>query len=120
MKAIIAISIASLFTLLDANYGYVRRSPNLWPCTGAYVAGDCDINGIPAELADVIAMIALYRGTLIPQITCECPPQSDEFIPYADPDGNCLPFELSDVVAMIGAYRGTFDALGCPDCPPMD
>ncbi len=120
MKAIVAISTASLLLLLDADSGHVQRSFNLWPCTGAYIAGDCNTNGIPLELADVIAMIALYRGILIPQYRCECPPHSDEFVPNADPDGNCVPFELSDVVAIIAAYNGAIEPLGCPDCPPME
>lgn len=120
MKAIVAISLSSLLLLLDADSGQVQRSPNLWPCTGAYVAGDCDHNGSSGELGDVIAMIALYRGTLIPQYPCECPPHSDEFVPEADGDGSCIALELSDVIAIIADYRGLAPVSYCPDCPPTE
>ena len=82
-----------------------------------YIAGDCDHNGTPLELSDVIAMIGTYRGTTPNPYTCSCPPHGDEFAATADPNGNCIPGELSDVVQEIGAYRGDVQASGCEDCP---
>ncbi len=82
-----------------------------------YVAGDCDHNGTPLELADVVAMIGMYRGTVVPQYECSCPPHGDTFTPTADPNGNCTANELSDAVTEIGAYRGSVTASGCIDCP---
>jgi hypothetical protein len=82
-----------------------------------YTPGDCNHNGIPLELNDVITMIGLYRGSALPEYLCACPPYGDYFAPQADPNGNCIPFELGDVVIEIGAYRGTDEASGCEDCP---
>lgn len=82
-----------------------------------YIPGDCDHNGEPASLPDVIAMIGMYRGTVEHPYVCNCPNQGPEFAPGADPNGNCIPDELPDVVAEIGIYRGTVEPLGCPDCP---
>jgi hypothetical protein len=82
-----------------------------------YVAGDCNHNGVPLELSDVVEMISLYRGSASPQYTCDCPPHGSDFAAEADPNGNCVAFELSDVVTEIAAYRGTDEASGCPDCP---
>ncbi len=82
-----------------------------------YIPGDCDHNGEPASLPDVIAMIGMYRGTVEHPYVCNCPNQGSEFAPGADPNGNCIPDELPDVVAEIGIYRGTVEPLGCPDCP---
>jgi hypothetical protein len=82
-----------------------------------YIAGDCDRNGTPLELGDVIAMINMYRGTVGPYYVCDCPPHGSSFAATADPDGNCVPNELSDVVTEIAAYRGTTEPSGCPDCP---
>ncbi len=82
-----------------------------------YIPGDCDHNGIPLELGDVIAMIGMYRGSVEPDYTCNCPPHGSDFAPEADPNGNCIAFELGDVVTEIGAYRGTTEASGCVDCP---
>jgi hypothetical protein len=82
-----------------------------------YIPGDCDHNGTPLELGDVIAMIGMYRGAICPVYTCNCPPHGSDFAPNADPDGNCTAFELGDVVTEIGAYRGTAEASGCADCP---
>jgi hypothetical protein len=82
-----------------------------------YIPGDCDYNGEPATLPDVIAMIGMYRGTVLHPYECDCPPHGDTFGATADPNGNCIPDELPDVVAEIGIYRGTVDAIGCPDCP---
>lgn len=84
-----------------------------------YFAGDCNHNGIPLELGDVVAMIGIYRGTTEPVYICDCPPNSDQFAAEADPNGNCAAFELGDVVTEIGAYRGTAEASGCPDCPGL-
>jgi plastocyanin len=84
-----------------------------------YYAGDCNHNGTPLELGDVVAMIGIYRGTAEPAYTCDCPPNGDTFAPEADPNGNCVAFELGDVVAEIGAYRGTAEASGCADCPGL-
>ena len=86
-----------------------------WPCS--YIPGDCDHNGVPMELGDVIAMIGMYRGTVPPYYVCDCPPHGATFAATADPDGNCEAFELGDVVTEIGAYRGTAIASGCADCP---
>ncbi len=82
-----------------------------------YTPGDCDYNGTPLELGDVIAMIGTYRGSLAPPYECSCPPHGSNFTPTADPNGNCVANELSDVVTEIGAYRGTAEASGCADCP---
>ena len=82
-----------------------------------YIPGDCDHNGTPLELGDVIAMIGIYRGSVEPYYTCDCPPHGVTFAPEADPNGNCIAFELGDVVTEIGAYRGTAEASGCIDCP---
>ena len=82
-----------------------------------YTPGDCDHNGTALELPDVIAMIGLYRGSVEPNYTCDCPPHGDNFAAEADPNGNCITLELADVVTEIGAYRGTAEAAGCPDCP---
>jgi hypothetical protein len=82
-----------------------------------YVPGDCNHNGVPLELSDVVEMIGMYRGTSVPEYTCDCPPNGSDFAPEADPNGNCVAFELGDVVTEIGAYRGTAEASGCEDCP---
>jgi hypothetical protein len=82
-----------------------------------YIPGDCDHNGTPLALGDVIAMIGMYRGSAVPPYQCSCPPHGDDFTPTADPNGNCVPLELGDVVTEIGAYRGSATASGCPDCP---
>ncbi len=82
-----------------------------------YIPGDCDHNGTPVELSDVIAMIGIYRGTIVPAYTCDCPPNGSEFAAEGDPNGNCIAFELGDVVTEIGAYRGSTEASGCEDCP---
>lgn len=87
------------------------------PCE--YVPGDCDYNGVPLELDDVIAMITTYRGLAEPYYLCYCPhdPPIPDFAPNADPDGSCVANELGDVVREIDAYRGSETASGCPDCP---
>lgn len=82
-----------------------------------YLAGDCNHNGTPLELADVVAMIGMYRRTSEPGYFCDCPPHGGEFPPEADPNGNCVPLELGDVVTEIGACRGTAQASSCADCP---
>ncbi len=84
----------------------------------AYVPGDCDHNGIPLELTDVLAMVGFYRGIMEPYL-CECgeDPAVYNFAATADPNGNCIPNELNDVVTEIEAYRGSMTASGCPDCP---
>ncbi len=84
----------------------------------SYLSGDCDHNGFPIELTDVLAMIGFYRGTMEPYL-CECSedPTVYNFAATADPNGNCAPNELLDVVTEIAAYRGTMTASGCPDCP---
>jgi hypothetical protein len=83
-----------------------------------YVAGDCNCNGTPLELSDVVSMIGQYRGSVGVCYTCSCPPNGDNFAPAADPNGNCVALELSDVVREIAAYRGSATAAGCGDCPP--
>jgi CubicO group peptidase (beta-lactamase class C family) len=87
------------------------------PCI--YIAGDCDHNGTPVELSDVIAMIGMYRGTVDPYYICDCPPHGSDFAPEGDPNGNCVANELSDVITEIGAYRGTTMAMSCADCPGL-
>ena len=82
-----------------------------------YAPGDCDHNGIPLELNDLIAMIGMYRGNLDPLYTCDCPPHGDDFAPEGDPNGNCVALELNDVVTEIAAYRGTAEVSACVDCP---
>ncbi len=89
-------------------------------CDDTYTPGDCNGNGVALEMADVIAMIGMYRGNILPNYTCNCSPHGNFFAPYADPDGNCVAFELNDVVTEIGAYRGSAPVSGCADCPPMD
>jgi hypothetical protein len=84
-----------------------------------YIAGDCNHNFVPLELADVITMIATYRGTIESPWTLPCPPHGADFPPAADPNGNCVANELADVVTEILAYRGQGDVDGCPDCPPL-
>ena len=84
-----------------------------------YIPGDCDHNGTPLELGDVITMIGMYRGTVAPPYECSCPPHGDNFTPTADPNGNCVALELGDVVTEIAAYRGTGSASGCEDCPGL-
>jgi hypothetical protein len=69
------------------------------------------------ELGDVIAMIGMYRGSVVAPYECPCPPNGDNFTPTADPNGNCVALELGDVVTEIAAYRGTGTASGCEDCP---
>ncbi len=86
----------------------------------SYVPGDCDHNGTPLELGDVIAMINMYRGTVGPYHVCDCPPHGSAFAATADPNGNCAANELSDVTTEIAAYRGLAEASGCPDCPGSD
>ena len=98
------------------NAGYwVIGEPSGGDCV--YIPGDCDYNGEPAALPDVIAMIGMYRGTVVHPYECDCPPHGETFGATADPNGNCIPDELPDVVAEIGIYRGTVEALGCSDCP---
>lgn len=87
------------------------------PASCEYIAGDCNHNGVPLELGDVIAMVGLYRGSQAPYYTCNCPPIGSDFMPEADVNGNCVPLELGDVVTEIAAYRGTGEALSCEDCP---
>lgn len=82
-----------------------------------YIPGDCDHNGTPLELGDVIAMIGMCRGIIDPSYTCICPPHGEDFAATADPNGNCIALELGDVVTEIAAYRGTGSASGCTDCP---
>ncbi len=89
------------------------------PSDCSYIPGDTDHNGTPIELGDVIAMIGIYRGTVSPYYSCECPPHSSNFAPEADPNGNCVDSELSDVVTEIGAYRGSATVSGCVDCPGL-
>jgi hypothetical protein len=85
----------------------------------SYLIGDCNHNGSPIELADVIAMISMYRGSVDPYYICDCgvDPPGAEFAATADPNGNCVPFELGDVITEIGAYRGSAEASSCEDCP---
>jgi hypothetical protein len=82
-----------------------------------YIPGDCDHNGVPLELVDVLAMIGYYRGYIPPVYECACPPHGLDYAAVADPDGSCVPFELNDAVLMISAYRGLAEPAGCPDCP---
>jgi hypothetical protein len=100
----------------EANVDFCLLGPGGGPeCD--YVAGDANENMAPHELADVVQMIAYYRGTIAPQYFCECG-ANPSYPPNASQDGNCTPFELGDVVTMICDYRGTCTAQGCPDCPP--
>lgn len=97
---------------------YSRGDVVAAPCSECeYTPGDCNHNGVPLELADVVEMIGMYRGTSDPEYSCDCPPNGADFAPEADPNGNCVAFELGDVVTEIGAYRGTAEASGCSDCP---
>lgn len=87
------------------------------PCE--YIPGDCDHNGTPLEISDVITMIGNYRGSVEPYYDCNCgvDPPGPYFAATADPNGNCVANELNDVVTEIGAYRGSAEVSGCPDCP---
>jgi hypothetical protein len=105
--------------LAMANYDGISILINLSdiPVGCDYVPGDCDHNGIPLEQGDAIAMIGMYRGSVVPPYECSCPPHGDNFTPTADPNGNCVALELGDVVTEIAAYRGSGTASGCEDCP---
>lgn len=87
------------------------------PCENSYIAGDCNNNGVPLELGDVIAMVGMYRATSLPYYICDCQEHGYSFAPNADPNGNCVAFELGDVVTEMTAYRGTGTVSSCPDCP---
>jgi hypothetical protein len=87
--------------------------------TCEYFRGDCDHNGVPYELNDVITMLGMYRNTIEPSYFCSCPPHGDDFVPQADVNGNCIPFELNDAIVMINVYRGEAEPSACPDCPGM-
>ncbi len=115
-------------TIIDifviGEYIYVAATESLFilkfvnvSCEGTYIPGDCNSNGVPLELADVIAMVGMYRGNTLPAYTCDCSPHGHIFAPQADPNGNCIAYELTDVVTEIGAYRGLASVSGCPDCP---
>lgn len=82
-----------------------------------YIPGDVNFNDVPLELADVLAMVANYRGEEPPYFVCACPPNGDYFAATADPNGNCIAMELADVNYEIAAYRGDVIAYGCSDCP---
>lgn len=99
---------------LDFDVSFCILGP-LPPCD--YIPGDCDHNGVPLELGDVVAMVGMYRGAVVPPYECYCPPNGDNFNPTADPNGNCVANELGDVVKEIAAYRGSDTASGCEDCP---
>lgn len=93
------------------------------PTNCSYIPGDCDCDGVPITLADVIAMIGMYSGTVVPPCyVCHCPgpnhiPPRDDFAATADPNGDCIALTLVDVMWEIAAYRGYVIALGCVDCP---
>ena len=115
---------AIIDSLLDCSWGLGTILSDMGAYGGgaegpacAYIPGDCDHNGTPLELGDVIAMIGMYRGTATPPYECPCSPNGDNFTPTADPNGNCVALELGDVVTEIAAYRGTGTASGCADCP---
>ena len=82
-----------------------------------YHAGDCNCNGVPNELPDVIYMIGMYRGNIPPCFACFCPPHGGGFPMMATVDSNCVVMELTDVVSQIYAYRFDYELWGCPDCP---
>jgi hypothetical protein len=84
-----------------------------------YIPGDVNHNGAALEMADVLAMIANYRGTMEPFYNCTCgaDPPGPNFAATSDPNGNCVANELSDVVIEMAAYRGLAGVSGCPDCP---
>lgn len=91
--------------------------PALLLASCAYIPGDCNHNGTALELDDVIAMIGMYRGSVVQQYECSCPPHGYNFPATADPNGNCIANEIGDVVTEIAAYWGSITASGCPDCP---
>ena len=84
-----------------------------------YIPGDCNYNGIPLELDDIMAVYSTYRGIAEPHYICDCNanPPGPDFAAAADPNGNCVSNELGDVVTEISAYRGLAEVSGCPDCP---
>jgi hypothetical protein len=84
-----------------------------------YIPGDCNHNGVPLELDDIMAVYSTYRGIAEPYYICDCnaDPPGPDFAATGDPNGNCISNELGDVVAEISAYRGLAEVSGCPDCP---
>ncbi len=103
-----------VWTLNDVLYLDV---PALLLATCDYIPGDCNHNGTALELGDVIAMIGMYRGSVVPLYECSCPPHGYNFPATADPNGNCIANELIDAVAEIQAYRGSGTVSSCVDCP---
>ncbi len=109
MKPVIVCSLLILWLFFMGDAG--AQDDCYWVFIGCY--------GPPEqpELADVIAMIAWYRGHQLTIPTCDCGPHGDDFPVCADPDGNCIPMELSDVVFLIYCYRGAVGPpVMCPDC----
>lgn len=109
---------------VQGEYAYIADEYSLMvlrfiggPCY--YTPGDCNHNGTPLELNDVLTMIGNYRGTVTPYHICDCgvDPPGSYFAATADPNGNCVANELTDVVIEIAAYRGFAEVSGCPDCP---
>jgi hypothetical protein len=86
---------------------------------GIYIPGDVNHNGVALEMADVLAMIANYRGTMEAFYDCNCgvDPPGYRFMATADPNGNCVANELNDAIIELRAYRGAMPVSGCPDCP---
>lgn len=110
--------------ILDCDRGLGNERSDIGAYGGAsieciYIPGDCDNNGVPLEIDDIVAMISYYRGNVQLGFSCYCSGYSTEGIlaATADPNGNCVPNELSDVITEIGAYRGSTTVSGCPDCP---
>ena len=103
---------------LRSNFEIILEWSIEWENDCVYIPGDCDRDGTPLELNDLICMIGFYRGSTEPRYTCSCPRHSDNFVPEADVDGNCVPFELRDVIYIIGMSRGAFPPSFCADCPP--
>jgi hypothetical protein len=115
---------AARSSCIDGEYIYVADDFSLMvlrfiggPCD--YIPGDCNHNGTPLEISDVLAMIGNYRGMVAPYYICDCgvDPPGSYFAATADPNGNCVANELNDVVIEIAAYRGSMDVSSCPDCP---
>ena len=115
--------------LLDCDWGLGSERSDMGAYSGgstasdcAYVPGDCNHNDVPLELADLLAMIASYRGNVEPYYLCNCgaDPPGENFAATADPNGNCVANELADVVTEIAAYRGSATVSSCPDCPGLE
>ncbi len=69
------------------------------------------------DLADMVAIIGMYRGGFEPWSVCDCGPRGEQFPVCVDVDGNCIALELSDVVYLISYFRRCApEPIMFPDC----